>query len=97
MSQWNNRFHVLDSQTSEEEKIPSASDTKPETMSANSLYPPTVPPPEPSLFPERVYIRTAYPKTSTQLPVVLRTLDTGTRLSVTALLDSGATGLFLDS
>ncbi|TDL13535.1 hypothetical protein BD410DRAFT_735231, partial [Rickenella mellea] len=36
-------------------------------------------------------------KFSTQLNVQLKTLDTGVRISLTALLDSGATGLFLDS
>src|SRR5688572_29398622 len=57
------------------------------------------PPASSSTFelPSRIYIRTAKVKTSTHLSVLLKTVDTGLRLSVNALLDSGATGLFLDS
>ncbi|KAF5315388.1 hypothetical protein D9619_007461 [Psilocybe cf. subviscida] len=49
-----------------------------------------------SPIPERVYIRSLKPKFSTQLSITLKAMDTGKRFLVDALLDSGATGLFLD-
>ena len=92
MSQWkNNKFHVLEN---ESDNLPLSSEEdsnfKQETMPSNDSTSLDLPS-------ERIYIRTVGLKTSTQLSVILRTLDTGVRLPVTALLDSGATGLFLDT
>jgi predicted aspartyl protease len=47
--------------------------------------------------PDRIYIRNTRIKFSTHVQVQLRTLDTGAKIDVSALLDSGATGLFLDT
>ena len=68
-----------------------------ETMST-SEEPPLILPPLKSLpaFPEKIYIRSANPKTSTFVTLQLKTLDTGLKTSVEALLDCGATGQFLD-
>lgn len=83
MSQWHNRFSILSNNDAE-------SDT--EIMSPEQPLPSTS-----DLFPQRVYIRSLSTKTSTQLQVILKTVDTGVRMPVKALLDSGATGLFLDT
>lgn len=48
-------------------------------------------------YPERVYIRSTKLKFSTHIQVQLKTLDTGAKMDLQALLDSGATGLFLDT
>ena len=48
-------------------------------------------------IPDKVYIRSNTIKHSIYIPVLLKTLDTGDQLELSALLDSGATGLFLDS
>lgn len=93
MSQWKNRFSVLDDHINKLSPNSQISDTKPEIMSSKSA--PLSSPSE--SLPDKIYIRSTRVKTSTQLPVTLKTLDTGVRLPVTALLDSGATGLFLDS
>ena len=87
MSQWNNRFSVLDSLSNTISPSSEISDTDSITMSSKS--------PAVEALPQRIYIRSANPKTSTQIPAVLKTLDTEVRIPVTALLDSGATGLFL--
>ncbi|KAF4609745.1 hypothetical protein D9613_011971 [Agrocybe pediades] len=84
MSQWN-KFNVLEDEIYKLHSQSSDSDT--EIMSTAS----------PSSFPEKIYIMSHKPKTSTHLSVVLKTMDTEKRLSVDALLDSGATGLFLDT
>ena len=47
-------------------------------------------------LPEKIYIRSFKAKLSTSLGVQLQTVDTGAKMVVSALLDSGATGLFLD-
>lgn len=93
MSQWNNRFHVLeDLEPEPSNKIPT-----PKKQSSDEIKTMSEDPSSFSSLPERIYIRTAKMKFSTQLNVQLKTLDTGVRISLTALLDSGATGLFLDS
>ena len=46
-------------------------------------------------LPERVFIRSARLKFSTNIQVQIKALDTGSQNSLQALLDSGATGLFL--
>ena len=93
MSQRNyNRFHVLENESSSDSEDPN---TDFEIMSMENPSSPPSLSSSLSLF-EKVYIRTVGLKTSTQLSVILKTLDTGFRTSVTALLDSGATGLFLD-
>ena len=48
-------------------------------------------------LPSKIYLRSLKMKVSTQITVQLQTLDTGSKLTVTALLDSGATGMFLDT
>lgn len=90
MSQWRNRFHVLDSLI--EPETSQSPDTETQTMSLENPFSLSM-----NSLPEKIYIRSASLKTSTQLSVVLKTLDTGARLPVTALLDCGATGLFLDT
>jgi len=84
MSQWN-RFNVLEDESNKINTTSSDSDTK--IMSSDSTSSP----------PEKIYILNHKPKTSTHLSVILKTMDTEKRLSVDALLDSGATGLFLDT
>lgn len=83
MSQWN-KFSVLEN----EDPTPHSdlSCTEEEIMSDSLLSP----------IPERVYIRSLKPKFSTHLSIILKAMDTGKRLPIDALLDSGATGLFLD-
>ena len=100
MSQWKNRFDVLeDSEINNQSNSPlnSTSDSTSEIMSSNTspsmvffLFD------SPYQFPTRIYIRSAQLKFSLQVQIILTTLDTGVRVSITALLDSGATGLFLD-
>lgn len=46
--------------------------------------------------PDRIYIRSLNTKLSTHIEVQLQTMDTGVKIGVIALLDSGATGLFID-
>lgn len=53
------------------------------------------PPPEP--YPSKVYVRSTTAKLSTHLKVQLRTLDTQVQLELDALLDSGATGMFINT
>jgi hypothetical protein len=95
MSQWQNRFHVLAENT---HNIPSDETT---TISQPALFP-SISTSTPTLtispsLPQRIYIRSLIANKSTQVQIQLKTLDTGVKMSVTALLDSGATGMFLDS
>ena len=48
------------------------------------------------ILPPRIYLRSLNTKLSTHIEVQLQTVDTGVKLGVTALLDCGAFGLFLD-
>jgi hypothetical protein len=88
MSQWSNGFHVLDALKTE---MPNKSiiQEKPQTMSE-------IPHQSETLFP-KIYIRSARQKLSTSLSIQLQALDTGAKIAISALLDSGATGLFLDT
>ena len=90
MSQWKNRYSVLEDSNPNLISATPSSSPESELMSEitenDSSYCP----------PERIYILSHRLKTSTHLSVLLKTLDTGLRLSVDALLDCGATGLFLD-
>ena len=85
MFQWN-RFNVLEDEINKLNPISLNSDTK--IMSSNSILSP---------LPEKIYILNHKPKTSTHLSVILKTMDTEKRLFVDALLDSGATGLYVDT
>ena len=60
-------------------------------MCSETLIPSSNPP-----FPERIYIRSTNTRFSTQVKVILKTLDTGNRISITVLPYSGAIGLFLN-
>jgi len=85
MFQWN-RFNVLEDEINKLNPISLNSDTK--IMSSNSILSP---------LPEKIYILNHKPETSTHLSVILKTMDTEKRLFVDALLDSGATGLYVDT
>src|SRR6201996_9090369 len=101
MSQWNNSFSVLKNYDYDSNHIPlhtsnhAPSTDQQKTMSTT----PTISTisPSPSFHPEKVYIRSARVRLSTLIQAQLKTLDTGVKLGLSALLDSGATGLFLDS
>jgi len=95
MSQWNNRFNILEIE-SNEKSDPDISNTESEAMSPKDS--PNSSPSSPlSSLPERIYVKSAKSQYSTHLQVILKSLDTGVRISVSALLDCGATGLFLDT
>ena len=103
MSQWSNRFHVLSDEISDAcsalhqseshgsvgtmSNLPSPSI---ESLVHSELAVPVELKPSP---PAKIFIRSARVKVSTQLDVQLQTLDTGSKVTVTALLDSGATGV----
>src|ERR1700753_930860 len=92
MSQCSNRFSVLTDQDFASNHNPLSDSEKQklaeiQTMSAM---------PSPS-YPDRVYIRGASVRLSTHIQAQLKTLDTSSSVALDALLDSGATGLFLDS
>src|SRR6202007_1291451 len=90
MSQWKNRFDVLISE--ECNSVDSDKSNQVETM---SIPPPTH---QTGSFPSsKIYIRTAQLKTQTEVQLQVKTLDTGVIISLSTLLDSGATSLFLDS
>jgi hypothetical protein len=90
VSQCFNRFSVLE--TIAEDETTSVDSPLPSVISESPVEITTF-----TSLPEKIYIRSTRLKFSTQLPICFRTLDTGVSLAVTALLDSGATGLFLDS
>ena len=102
MSQKSNRFSVLsqlsddnNNTTTSQPIIKSESLKENSNMSLNGLS--SVQTSVHSAFPERVHIRSARVKFSTHIQVQLRTLDTGAQHELQALLDSGATGLFLST
>lgn len=84
MSQWSNRFSVLE-------------EVNDITVSPSLPLPASKPMQTISPLPDKVYILSATIKYSTYLPVLIKTLDTGAKLELSALLDCGATGLFLDN
>ena len=57
----------------------------------------STPTPQNLTSPERIYLRSATTRSDVSLKVQLQTLDTGLNISATALLDSGAMGMFIDS
>lgn len=100
MSQWKNRYDILkdcqlNNQSSSSLNLTSASTSKimssetPSSMAPSFLD-------SPYQFPTKIYIRNAQLKFSLQIQIIITTLDTGKRVSITALLDSGATGLFIN-
>ena len=82
MSQGNNRYSVLEFFESNQLSNLQAADTVSETMSSETLNPSSNP-----SFPEKIYVRSTNSRFSTQVKVILKTLDTGNRISITALLD----------
>ena len=89
MSHWHNKFSVLSSDSNDDSLSSSELDPELETMSHTEILP--------SSLPERIYVLGSSSKTSTQLNIILRSLDVGITYSVGALLDCGTTGLFLDT
>ena len=100
MSQWSNRFQVLPVDTiplsDEDDSLPpdDSSLYQPETQTMSETSSPA---PEQALPYPKIYIRNARSRLSTQISVQLKTLDTDVKMAVSALLDSGATGSFLDT
>jgi len=89
MSQWTNRFSVLKEE--ELSNIPPSNSPKTEDRIMSE---PVLPSP---YTPQKVYIRSTKIRFSTKIHAQIKTLDTGVTLDLDALLDSGATGLFLDT
>ena len=83
MSQWTNRFQVLDKADTSDSSL----ETKIMSKTPSPLQ----------AVPEKVYVRSANIKTSTFVAVQLKTIDTGFTAGLDALLDCGATGQFLDT
>jgi len=81
-----NRFSVLEE----------CNDSKPEYMPSSHTpkHTPVMSKPLPN--PEQVLVRTAAPRRSTELQIQLESIDSHHPMAVTALLDSGASGLFID-
>ena len=92
MSQWSNRFAVLDNLNGEIQPITSLKLNQ--EQSQNMFQSPS---PSSTSIHSKIHIRSARHSLSTSLSIQLQTLDTRATVSVSALLDSGATGLFLDS
>ena len=102
MSQWSNRFHVLSDEFSDacsalhqSESLGSV-ETMLKPFQHPSVHSKTIAHDLGSVPPAKIFIRSTRVKVSTQIDIQLQTLDTGSRVTVTALLDSGATGIFLD-
>ena len=90
MSQWSNRYQILDTLENCNDYLDSssASESESETISESIL---------PSL-PSKILIRSANStKLSTKVPILLSTFDNHSSLSPIALLDCGATGMFIDT
>jgi hypothetical protein len=90
MSQWKNRYDVLSSE--ECNFVDSDKSDQSEIMSIPSLIHTSGSSPS-----SKIHIRTAQLKIQTEVQLQVKTLDTGVQISLSALLDSGATGLFLDT
>ena len=102
MSQQPNRFSVLsklsdsnNNTTTTHQEISSESLSGKPIMSLNGLS--SSPSTSEFALPERVHIRSARLKVSTHIQVHIKALDTGSQHELQALLDSGATGLFLST
>ena len=87
MSQWTNRFSPIKEESFS--TSPTSLMVESQTMSTYSESPP--------ILPEKIYIRNTKIKFSTQILTQVKSLDTGVKINLQALLDSGATGLFLDT
>ena len=89
MSQWSNRYSVLeevnDSSISSSTPTPHVLTSTEGSESISST-------PE-----DKAYIMSNFIRYSTYIPVLMKTLDTGAKVEASALLDCGATGLFLDT
>jgi len=84
MSQKSNRYLVLQNKSDE---LEFQSEPEPKIMSSSlSLE-----------WSPRIYVRNTTTKLSTSLNLQLATMDTNSKVALSALLDSGATGMFLDS
>ena len=81
--QASNRFSVLEVEDKEDNETPVNKNQETQIMSEISP-------------PSKIYIRSFRTKLSTSLGVQLQTIDTGVKIGVSALLDCGATSLFLD-
>jgi hypothetical protein len=98
MSQWSSRFSVLEHHDYDSNHIPiHTPNPAPSTDQQKTMSLPPIVPPSPLSHQKRFYIRSARVRFSTFIHAQLKTLDTGAKLGLSALLDSGATGLFLDS
>ena len=96
MSQWHNKYSVLSNSLSDSnDDSLSSSELVTETHTSETIS--TTEYPGSSTLPDKIYILAISSKTSTQLDISLRSIDSGIVYSVKALLDCGATGLFLDS
>ena len=90
-----NRFSVLEScnDTVVEDNIHSSTtDTTTPELEEEAPQPDSDPPP-----PERILLRSARVKGSTELTLMLESTDSHQPFAAKALLDSGATGLFIDA
>lgn len=104
MSQQPNRFSVLVCDScNDDTHAPSPHCLQVESSAENSIMSPDrssaliASLPSTSLLPERIFLRSLSLKYSTFLQVHIRALDTGNQIELHALLDSGATGLFLST
>jgi hypothetical protein len=85
MSQWSNRYSVLEEVNDSLLSTPSPN-VLTSTEDSQTISP----------FPkDKVYIMSNFVRYSTYIPVLMKTLDTGAKVETSALLDCGATGLFL--
>ena len=67
-----------------------------ETKPAMSKTPPVIQTASETDSPPRIYVRSADLRRCTKVPLKIRSVDTGTPLAIDSLLDSSATGLFID-
>ena len=75
---------------------PPAPSGQTETNPAMSKTPPVIPIVSETDLPPRVYVCSADLRRCTKVPLKIRSVDTGTPLAINSLLDSSATGLFID-
>jgi transposase InsO family protein len=93
-----NRFSVLETCTlgiTSDMLHPLSIPDRTETTPVMPPTPPTIPTLE-SDPPPRIYVRSADLRHCTKVPLKLRSVDTGHPLAIDSLLDSGATGMFID-
>ena len=75
---------------------PPAQSGQTETKPAMSKTPPVIPTISETNLPPHVYVRSTDLRRCTKVPLNICSVDTGTPLAIDSLLDSGATGLFID-